>query len=301
MGPFRTATIAASTFLFLNGCGGDSPSSPTSTPAAPATTTLTVVSGEGGAPVIGAKVNVGGQTYITKSNGTVEVSGSLSGTLLNIDINGGSDFLKRQTRYRGGSTFDLWLITDGISRAYLRELVYSEQYNPGARLIRLVSSKVSVVLPPSWRTDEKIVKAHRRAISTLNAAQGGIRFRLDTEETAHDVRIYSVLDTTRSGLALSYLDVSGYAIVGGRIVYTKYRNAQIWNLAAHELGHFFGLGHSIDRRDMMFRLVADFSVKEKRTMRMMLKRPPGNKFPDNDRAATFQRTAPTTTQVIVCY
>lgn len=295
---FRTAAIVLSTFLFLC-CGGESPSSPTSTPLAQATsTTLTVVSGEGGAAVSGAKVNVDGQAYTTKNNGTVVVSGSLG----SIYIDGGNDFLKRETRYSGASRFDLWPITDGIGKAYLREIVYSEEWNPGARLIRLVSSKVSVVLPPSWRKDQRIVEAHRRAISILNAAQGGVRFRLDTEETAHDIRIDCVLDTTREGgAAFASRDFSRYTIVGGRIVYTWYGYARNPSLITHELGHFFGLGHSIDKRDIMAGSWGkhDFTQKEKRTMRMMLKRPPGNAFPDTDSGGLAQRTFPRT-QVIVC-
>jgi len=71
----------------------------------------------------------------------------------------------------------------------------------------------------------------------------------------------------------------------------------------HELGHTFGLNHSPDPREVMgVRRVAApgrFSPRESLAMRLMMKRRPGNLFPDDGRQAPSLR-ALGETGVIVC-
>jgi hypothetical protein len=59
-------------------------------------------------------------------------------------------------------------------------------------------------------------------------------------------------------------------------------------LSVHELGHTFGLRHSSTATDVMRafgRRTQRLSERERLVMALMLQRPAGNRFPDNDRLA----------------
>lgn len=73
------------------------------------------------------------------------------------------------------------------------------------------------------------------------------------------------------------------------IVYCDYKVARTPTVS-HELGHTFGLFHSPDKGELMYAYYnghggVDFSARESLEMRLMLQRPAGNVFPDDDRAA----------------
>jgi hypothetical protein len=74
----------------------------------------------------------------------------------------------------------------------------------------------------------------------------------------------------------------------GTITFKDAGASHIRALVAHEFGHHFGLSHPTIISGMMNATVdanrSDYSDAEKLAMRMMLKRRPGNSFPDNDRA-----------------
>ena len=93
-----------------------------------------------------------------------------------------------------------------------------------------------------------------------------------------------------------------------RLVITRcevvYRDIEVVrsNTTLHELGHTFGLNHSPDRAEIMGvrRLGApeQFSPRERLAMTLMLKRPPGNLFPDNDRQAPALRALGETSRIV---
>ena len=81
---------------------------------------------------------------------------------------------------------------------------------------------------------------------------------------------------------------NGAVIVGATTVYKRLGAASSLGVVMHELAHAFGLSHSLDSsRDVMGPGPddkVDYSDREKLVMRLMLQRPPGNQFPDNDRS-----------------
>ena len=85
----------------------------------------------------------------------------------------------------------------------------------------------------------------------------------------------------------SSVRLSAGEIQGGTIVYCV-PDAPRASTVVHELGHSFGLLHSPDRTDVMYFSFASgrsevFTLKEALAMRLMMDRPPGTRFPDNDR------------------
>lgn len=310
--------------VLLPSCGGGGSDRVTyaTVPAAPtglaAGTVLTFVSGENGSPVAGATVTVGGQGQTTDTAGQVRLATLVPfGTSLDIVH---PAYLDRLTTLRSGTgpVFNLWPRTnrEGLSEHYTASLLYTSTADGspvgGAGLIRLARGTTQVVVVPSPQLleDGPAMEAHYAAVATLNEAvggtvtyvlaptrpSGGVVFttRVDpNDQRCVDLRIRGYMRGVYRGLELT----------GGEVVLCEPTVARSPTVA-HELGHSFGLLHGPEPLDLMFNgfsrnRAATFGPRESILMRLMLDRPAGNRFPDNDRSA--QAVAGVEERVIVCH
>jgi hypothetical protein len=134
------------------------------------------------------------------------------------------------------------------------------------------------------------------AVAAINEATGG---RLTFVEPAWGdnaaatnrilVRIFPGFSSCTENVA-GVASLSGPAIRQVTVTYCEARWASHVGISIHELGHAFGLRHSSDPGDVMFpsagRRRLALSPRERVVMGLMLQRPPGNRFPDNDRSAS---------------
>jgi hypothetical protein len=78
-------------------------------------------------------------------------------------------------------------------------------------------------------------------------------------------------------------------ILSGSITFRSLQDAGVASLVTHEMGHAYGLGHPAQAGLMSPGTIgsySDYTASEKVEMRLMLLRVPGNRFPDDDRAAS---------------
>lgn len=281
-------------FAAVQGCGG-SPTSPVSVPLR----MLRVIAGDTGEPVVGAQLILDGRSYTTTTSGEVALeSEALGGHPVRVDSPG---FLLRETHTPvvAESAISLWPLRGQYSETYVRTLLYKPSDTtqrepsplPDQPLMRVVASHVSVVPSVELRADAEAMEAHRKAIEAVNEATAGrVVFTLDEKPTSHVV-FRLVLDAQSRDGAFTYRTLKDSAIVGGRIVYSNrpsFRPARDVRYVAHELGHALGLQHSIVATDMMYytaHLTSPeiFTEAEKLTIKLLLQREPGNRFPDRDR------------------
>jgi hypothetical protein len=166
-----------------------------------------------------------------------------------------------------------------------------------APLRRLSSSvrQVSVVLGAGLQ-DAGVEDAHRAAIARLNGAVAGtVLYALAPSAPGSGVSFSSELDPADPNCtagdvtrAATYVNHANDEIVGGRMVFCNVDSARDTLLVLHELGHTYGLNHSVSAHDVMFCQMgrpAAFAAREVLLMGLMRTRRPGNRWPDNDRAA----------------
>lgn len=313
----------------LPGCGGGSSSpttpstpAPTPTPAAtptppiPAGTTLSFVSGETDQPVGGASVTVGGNSLRTDGGGGVVLPNTVApSTPLDVVAVG---FLDRQTLLRAPTStrFTLWPRTSptGLNEGYTAVLVYTAANSSAAEgstpMIRLRPSLPLLLIPtPEIHRDAPALAAHHEAVNAINAATLGQAIYTITEQRPPGgaIVVDSRVNPQGSGcnpnvLAFTTLETTAEEILGAGIVFCSVeasRNATV----THELGHTFGLQHSPDPQELMYGFAragqnSGFSAREALSMRLMLQRPAGNRFPDNDRAVVV---AGERTRTIICH
>jgi len=307
--PLRRALLSCAAAGLLAACGGGgSPAAPTIPAAVVATPppdnlapggVIQVVSAEDASPIDGATVTIAGKSY-TSAGGRITLQERVP-LRSEVDIVAGG-MLERRTLVRDAAmtTFALWPSRSptGMDEGYTQALVYTSDgdFSPLRRLTR-GTARVAVVLSADLRADAEAVAAHQEAADRMTAAAGGrVVYALATQAPATGVWVDAKLgsgdpycdeeyilayeqDYTRNG-----------EIVRAAIVYCDYKVARTAT-ASHEMGHTFGLCHSPDKAELMYAYYnghggVDFTPRESLEMRLMLQRPAGNVFPDDDRAAT---------------
>jgi hypothetical protein len=274
---------------------------------------ISVVSGETGQPVAGARLVISGSEHASDARGEARFqSFAGSPTLLDIVAPG---FLDRQTTLdrEPSGRFTLWPRTAPyeLDEAYTSRLVYTSagggsitgagelpmlRWKPG-----LTSIDVVYLGPedhPSYRPfAANALLQHAVAVGEMNAAIGGaIRYGQPRpgEDVAAAGTVRLLLFPEDPGCAdadtWAFVRVFSYEISHPVVTFCDKDAASDASAVLHELGHTFGLQHSGHPRDVMHpamtgRDASSMSVRERLTMRMMLQRGAGNRFPDNDRAA----------------
>jgi hypothetical protein len=313
------AFLAAGGLFALAACGGSStPSTPTAPPTPDTSfasgTALSVTSGETGQPVAGAHVVVSGRPYDTDASGQVTLADPVPyGALVDVAA---PNFLNRQTllRKNGSRRFVLWprSTPGGLYESYTAQLVYTAGTadpppigsSPLERL-RQGTTQVVVAVSDEIRLEPRLNDVHQISVALINEALAGkITYVLSPTKPTIGVVFEARVDPADplcvdDVLAYTVTSHQSGEIVGGKMVYCA-ANPVNPTLVGHELGHTAGLNHSPESGDLMYPFVYGarrFSRGETLTLNMLLERPGGNRFEDNDRDAS---AAASGTRTIVC-
>jgi Matrixin len=305
--------------LLITGCHGSSPTGPAAIPAnvsasRPASlmagTTLAFVSAETDTPVAGMLVSVGAAQYTTDDAGVVRLADDV---VLPVTVQANSpSYLLRETIVRTGDehVLSLWprRSPTGLTEELTRQLVYTDASGgpTGALALRRVNPGVVTVVPSrEILEDPAALAAHQAAAAALtNATNGAVRFEVKGVPSG-GTEVTTALapnDPNMAGhAALTYRYTDAGRITNSRTVFLSMEVARMASVVTHELGHSFGLEHSADARDLMYPVVTTSKVlsgREALALELMLKRRPGNRFPDDDReeAAAQGRTV----EIIAC-
>lgn len=303
----RSFGFAGSAMLLFGSCGGNSPAAPSAaapipTPT-PAPAVLTISGGDTGLPVPGAQVIVAGVPRVTDSAGQVRLENPVAGVTVDIIAAG---YFDRQTLVREGASsprqLTLWPREPPLhlfDEAYTRTLVYTSSSfgseGAGTSLARLGTgtTQVRIVLTSELFADSDSRFFHQFAADAMNTAVGGLfRYSVGSEGVAGSLNVSVAVNPggvncTGSIAAFASVGTNGAgAITSASITYCDIRFARSGRFILHEMGHTMGLRHSGIRSDVMnaFPAVDVFTDRELLIMKLMYQRPPGNVFPDNDRA-----------------
>jgi len=306
--------------ILFAACGGG-PAAPSGgappTPTPPPGTVLTVVSGETGQPIASATVRVDSGAYTTGTDGRV-VLANPPRTRSALDIMA-PGMLDRVTLFRSqtDTRFSLWPRSSptGLDEEFTQYVVYTPGTEGAAgetTLRRIARGITSVVVLPglALQADSAAMAWHNEAVARMNAAQDGIRYSLATQRTplSTTTLVVETLEDANDARcagrvrATTHLGMNNDEIAVAAIVFCQPDAARSITVA-HELGHTFGLRHSLSTADLMYSTFSasrstTFSAREALVMRLMTERRGGNRFPDDDRQVSG--TSASRTEVIVC-
>jgi hypothetical protein len=258
-------------------------------------------------------VELGAETYVSDGGGRVVLRKPIASAAdAALSARHGA-YLERTTslRDRAETSFSLWPSASptGIDSAYTQKLVYSDDGPArGTLLLRRLpagTTRVSVVPGPEIEEDPEAMRVHRLAVERMAAGtEGRVVYSLDATPTA-SVLVRTVIrpddPCAAANGACAY--VSGDQVAGAEIVFRTLRWAQNDMIVLHELGHTYGLRHSLRIEDVMGgdgRHRVAFSPAEVVTMRLVWQRRAGNRWPDDDRGVTATSSAGRHTEVIPC-
>ena len=291
----RRGSICASALASLViACGGTSgPAAPSNGSGTPSQT-VSVVSGDTGAPVSNARVIAGGVTYTTNASGQAVLPGELTAAAtVDLEISG---FLKRETTLAGGPQFSLWPSqAQGAAEAWTQQVLHgtfgtSSMLRPDPQL-----RQYTILPDAAVASDPSALLALERAAAMWNAATGAsFTMRVGSGAPVNGLGVVvATIDPTSPSAGGAAPLGTGRALSGGTISFRSIAVARLPNVVAHELGHMFGVGHSPDASDVMYSAspAADLSMRERMTARLMLQRRPGKNWPDNERALGVQGTS----------
>lgn len=274
---------------------------------------LRVTSADTGRPVANARITLpevtGTPTAATDVNGQATFGVAVATqNLLTIDAAG---FLRRETRVQNDvRQFALWPDTNAFPAEYTHAIVYDSEHTPTGRLARLADAVTVVGVQPSADilSDSIAMQALAAGIYQLDLAvsRASTNRRIDyaltsTADARVDVTVsHDAECDARSISAYAEVNWQSDGLRGGRINFCSTAYSHYASIAAHELGHTYGLKHSIDPGDVMFPGTTQwrFSDRETVAMRLMLQRPTGNVWPDSD-AQLLQLLAPTSARKII--
>jgi len=298
--------------------GGGAPQAPTPVAtAAPAPrpsgwaqgTVVTVVSAADGAPVAGARLSVAGAAYVTDEAGRATMLTAVAeGATVDV-VSGGA--LARQTTARAGLTrIDLWPDDARLPGNYTQRLVYTilaaDDSMPVVPLERLPPRVHRVVLAPSddIKGQPRALAALQDASDKFNVADGGrVVFALDgasdlTVPVCISPHETACFDDRARVFARTWLQ--DHEVTRAEIVFCSDAMIEFPSPIAHEIGHIYGLRHSMDYHDLMASRssayflgplrdretwMLSFGEREMAVMALIATRRGGNAWPDNDRAA----------------
>ena len=301
--------VVALTVACHHGVTSPSPTASTGSPGA-----VTLVSGETGLPVAGARVSVSGQAYTSDPAGLVVLASASAE--LDIEATG---YLERQTAV-SSNRLTLWprLSPTGLDEEATARIVYgcgAAGCTTGAEvLVRLPRGTAVLVPSAEIQADPGAMQVLEEGARRLSEATlGNVAFELATAPRPDAVSVPVSVDLrdpvilAQGAGAVTRRELSGASeIVRASVAFRSLDLVRRLPLVQHELGHVFGLAHSGRASDIMWTgpeiySLGDYSARERLAIGLMLQRVPGNRLPDDDRAAlTARTTALPRISVIAC-